>query len=345
MTNIFLNNDIQVKEEFRKIENSFNLLDLENNIDNIYENFLKDNNLKDEILTEDDNNFFESLFTNKNSNNVFINEMDLSFFKNKLEKLSDIKFIKFFKDKYKSVMNNKKQYEKEVNEAAQENVSFLIKESLTKNFNAEKSNIVSSLKKLDSKALYKSVSKVAGNSKSDLQFILKKLANTKEINIKNIAKSLLLLYFVIFVGTYLQMIIGSILITAGVSLVAANVLLIIITIVIIAPITEEVAKFISIKSDFSTTFLIVFNTFEFTKYVRSLYKTLGIKIIIMRIAAIIMHYSTSFVQSFFISKEKNKLGLFLGILIHSLWNGFAIWSGRKEIMRLMSIEQEFAEIQ
>jgi uncharacterized DUF497 family protein len=108
-----------------------------------------------------------------------------------------------------------------------------------------------------------------------------------------------------------------------------------ITAVAIAPITEEIAKFISIKRGHAGEFGFVFNALEFAQYLIQYGPMVGYaKMAVVRIFPVIMHYSTIIVEKYFNDKgEKtgnkslDKIGLVIGMAIHALWNFLAV-SGR-----------------
>lgn len=106
-------------------------------------------------------------------------------------------------------------------------------------------------------------------------------------------------------------------------------------VVILGPIIEEIAKHISIKQNNMWYFFIVFNTFEFTKYVAAM-MSFGVPFVVagfIRLLVVGMHLSTTLVQKNFIdAADKLKqpsletTGLFVGILMHFIWNSMAIMS-------------------
>jgi hypothetical protein len=104
-------------------------------------------------------------------------------------------------------------------------------------------------------------------------------------------------------------------------------------IVILGPVIEEIAKHISIKQNNMWSFFIVFNAFEFTMYVNRM-MSMGIPFVVaafIRLLVVGMHLSTTLVQKNFIDaagKLNNpsfeKIGLFVGIFMHFLWNSTAV---------------------
>ena len=107
----------------------------------------------------------------------------------------------------------------------------------------------------------------------------------------------------------------------------------ILTITIVAPVTEENAKMIAIKGGFIKEFTIVFNLFEFSGYVLRGAPIIG------RLAAVGLHLTTTTIQFLMrnteildklnIEEQNNRLkaqmtGHMIGVLIHALWNTTAI---------------------
>lgn len=93
--------------------------------------------------------------------------------------------------------------------------------------------------------------------------------------------------------------------------------------VIVAPIFEEGAKFISIKSDFTGMFFVVFNVYEFSMYVMMMISggmSVGLSIF-YRTLPLIMHFLTTAIQYICI-KEANmpKTGYAIGVGMHFIWN-------------------------
>lgn len=112
---------------------------------------------------------------------------------------------------------------------------------------------------------------------------------------------------------------------------------------IIAPIFEENAKMIAIKGGFAKEFTIVFNTYEFTSYVKSIVlqgESLGVAIV-LRTVVIGMHVTTTIIQYLKSNKQildkidspeaddnlkAQMTGHIIGVLIHSAWNSMAVVS-------------------
>lgn len=92
--------------------------------------------------------------------------------------------------------------------------------------------------------------------------------------------------------------------------------------VFIAPIVEEYSKYISIKGDYTKTFFVIFNIFEFTLYVSRFFGIISLgPLLLMRFLAVLLHLITTYVQYKFNKEEENsKTGLAAGIMIHTFWN-------------------------
>lgn len=115
---------------------------------------------------------------------------------------------------------------------------------------------------------------------------------------------------------------------------------------ILAPIVEEIAKHISIKQNNMWYFFILFNTMEFTTYVLQMMSK-GVPFqaaAFIRLLVIGMHLSTTLVQKKFIDAAKKtetpsleKIGLFVGMLMHSFWNNTGARLVIGEIQRHSSI--------
>lgn len=142
----------------------------------------------------------------------------------------------------------------------------------------------------------------------------------------NVAASAMLLFIVVAINTFLFNIIITALLLGGVS----GPMAMTIAAATVAPLVEETAKFISIKAGATKEFFMVFNVIEFMKYVIMMTLT-GIGIIpamILRLTAVIMHGSTTKIQSLFVKEfpkepKKQMIGLGIGIAIHAIWNFMA----------------------
>lgn len=130
--------------------------------------------------------------------------------------------------------------------------------------------------------------------------------------------SLLGVIIIFYINTYFV----SFLIASGYSSASASA----IGAIFCAPLTEETAKMISIKSDSKGTFFAVFNGAEFFMYfVRMM--NMGVElpiIIISRLLAVLMHWITTEVQHEEVKKGNDLTGLGKGMLIHGLWNTLAM---------------------
>jgi hypothetical protein len=141
---------------------------------------------------------------------------------------------------------------------------------------------------------------------------------------ENVAPAILTVILVFFMMTFINSILVSYLGAKG----------FILTTLVVAPIIEQTAKYISIQNGYGTEFLFFFNIAEFTDYVIKLKPILGFaKAAGLRALVVAMHYSTAIIQKVFYDKdiqqgknedEAGRSGLFIGILVHGLWNGLAV---------------------
>lgn len=112
--------------------------------------------------------------------------------------------------------------------------------------------------------------------------------------------------------------------------------------VVIAPLVEESAKRLSIIHDHPWIYTGIFAGLELLQYVISLIFAGGVlvPVLIVRLAALLMHFSTTFIQKYFKEKgeEKNKqgmennlemIGYFLAIGIHVTWNIIGLIMNKK----------------
>ena len=111
-------------------------------------------------------------------------------------------------------------------------------------------------------------------------------------------------------------------------------------VLIVAPISEEIAKFISISQKMGAEFLITFNVVEFMNYSKLFTMSKGIisiiVIILVRLFVVGMHYTTAIVQKIYQEKEKSELGLVVGMLIHFFFNMFAFLIDKPLVAFLVS---------
>lgn len=109
-----------------------------------------------------------------------------------------------------------------------------------------------------------------------------------------------------------------------------------ITAVLVAPITEEFAKQVSIKGGFTAEFAAIFNAYEITYYTTKYSLFYGVevkKMIVLRLKVALMHLTTTLIQWLtnntkivgIENKEKaSVIGNIVGILIHGCWNSLAV---------------------
>lgn len=113
-------------------------------------------------------------------------------------------------------------------------------------------------------------------------------------------------------------------------------------VVVIAPLVEESAKRLSIIHDHPWIYTGIFAGLELLQYVISLISAGGllVPVLIVRLIALLMHFSTTFIQKYFKEKgeEKNKqgmennlemIGYFLAIGIHVTWNIIGLIMNKK----------------
>lgn len=107
-----------------------------------------------------------------------------------------------------------------------------------------------------------------------------------------------------------------------------------VTSVLVAPITEEFAKQVSIKGGFTAEFAAIFNAYEITSYTIKYSPFFGVeKMIIVRLKVALMHLTTTLIQWLtnnakivgIENKEKaSVIGNIVGVLIHGCWNSLAV---------------------
>jgi hypothetical protein len=158
----------------------------------------------------------------------------------------------------------------------------------------------------------------SGNINSLRTHFIQILDEIKESSIfLQLTKSILLIYLVYILNTFL--------INSMIEFGIEPTISFIIGAIFIFPLIEETSKFFSIKQKMTGIYYFVFNFFEYSLYLCK-YLSLGampIALIISRITSMIMHAVTTGIQW----SHKNtspKLGLLLGIIVHSLWNFFAV---------------------
>jgi len=155
-----------------------------------------------------------------------------------------------------------------------------------------------------------------------------------EVNEIKIGESIVLLILVILVSSLLSnLAVAAFGIETG----------IIITTVVVAPLSEEYGKYLAIKNEADGSFLFVFNLVEFFSYLSSLFGS-PIKAILkfglVRGAAVLMHYVTTFFQKYFSYNNKTNdptlVGYGIGVFIHGLWNYMAITKWNKPLQAWIS---------
>jgi len=99
----------------------------------------------------------------------------------------------------------------------------------------------------------------------------------------------------------------------------------------IAPMIEEFGKRLAIHGKYPWLYTGIFSGLEMLGYVIGFMKMGGniLPYIILRLIAVLMHFSTTYVQKYFMDKKEQDInytdmGYFLAILIHSSWNLLAL---------------------
>lgn len=150
---------------------------------------------------------------------------------------------------------------------------------------------------------------------------------------EKIARSLFIFVIVLFLNTlFAGIFIGFLGAQVGIAVLA----------VVIAPLVEESAKRLSIIHDHPWIYTGIFAGLELLQYVISLISAGGllVPVLIVRLIALLMHFSTTFIQKYFKEKgeEKNKqgmennlemIGYFLAIGIHVTWNIIGLIMNKK----------------
>jgi tryptophan-rich sensory protein len=150
---------------------------------------------------------------------------------------------------------------------------------------------------------------------------------------EKITRSLIIFVIVLFLNTlFAGIFIGFLGAQVGIAVLA----------VVIAPLVEESAKRLSIIHDHPWIYTGIFAGLELLQYVISLISAGGllVPVLIVRLIALLMHFSTTFIQKYFKEKgeEKNKqgmennlemIGYFLAIGIHVTWNIIGLIMNKK----------------
>lgn len=152
----------------------------------------------------------------------------------------------------------------------------------------------------------------------------------KSYDITKIRSALLLFVFMYIISFMINLILVLLL---GSSM--GNIL----TIAIVGPIIEELAKQTAVKGNFIVEFQVVFNTFEIVKYTRKapVVKLGYLQLFKARLKVAAMHITTSIIQwmtnNTDITGIENKetisvIGNIIGILIHGSWNSLSLFNER-----------------
>jgi hypothetical protein len=190
--------------------------------------------------------------------------------------------------------------------------------------------------KLQSKKISKSIVKsveAKNKTKTDNIFIkaikefivnLKELTSMEKLKKESTLTAFVVLACVLFVSSVLMFVFAAMF---------GPMVGFILSAVIIAPITEEFAKYYTIKKDSGGKFLIMFNIFEFSGYIAMIltnpHSDIAVKIIQMslRVLVVFLHYSSAAIQKAFIKKGKDDTGLSIAIASHSAYNAISVVIG------------------
>ena len=95
-----------------------------------------------------------------------------------------------------------------------------------------------------------------------------------------------------------------------------------IVVIFLTPLIEETGKMISIKCNATGLYFLVFNAYEFTKWVRDLVG-IGVPLstaIILRSISVILHYVLTMIHVHYQEKGETGTGWSLAVILHMLWN-------------------------
>lgn len=221
--------------------------------------------------------------------------------KDQINKIVKGKTIKGFKSKLNNIEKELKQSKIQVHE---------VKSIITKHAK----NTIKDVKNANANVNVESNNILVNNFKAMIAEFSEKGFMDQALNLGN---SILLLLVVLIINTFFM--------TIAFQLFGFSLGMIILA-VLIAPITEEVSKYISIKRNHSGAFFIIFNAFEITTYVSQMLM-LGVSApvaIAVRLVAAFMHFFTTSIQRHYIDKKQDKIGVYLAIFIHGLWNLMAV---------------------
>ena len=140
---------------------------------------------------------------------------------------------------------------------------------------------------------------------------------------RDLSLSLTTLSFIFFVSMFLSIIVVAI----GISLGLTPKICGYIIIIFVSPLVEEYGKYISIKNNYTGTYFVVFNIFEFFGYIFNMLN-IGIHLIpaiMIRSLAVMMHAITTYIQyharkNSVNKDETSKMALLFAIIIHFFWN-------------------------
>lgn len=211
-----------------------------------------------------------------------------------------------------------KNAEGKVNKTAADITSIIKKNGITSESKKHIHNIISDLFQDIADSIDNTV--VATNPK------LKNIENQR-----NTTNALVLLTWYLIIGNLISTVLCNLMGAIGSILV----------IVVVAPVMEEACKAIAVKGGFDKEYNLVFNTFEFTKYVsKGAY-------IMPRLVVVGMHTLTTAINKLFSTEEfRKKFGIsddkdakdkctfaayIIGLFIHTSWNSAALYRAFKII--------------
>lgn len=149
-----------------------------------------------------------------------------------------------------------------------------------------------------------------------------KIKNKDDHSVASVAggilKSIGLLAAVLFVGTYLE---GLAFAITGSETIAG-----IIGTVLIAPLTEELSKVISVKNNFTWEYFTIFNILEFTGYVFGMIAEgmNPLAAIITRMICVGGHLAYTLIHVEANKRGDSEGGFKLAFTLHALWNGLSV---------------------
>lgn len=118
-----------------------------------------------------------------------------------------------------------------------------------------------------------------------------------------------------------------------------QIIAVVVSTIIVSPIVEELAKFIALKNNMGSEFLLAFNVFEFTGYVMMM-SQMGLNIIgsiIIRLITVFMHYNTAQTIKKGIEINQEGMGLQLAMAMHAIYNAVSMVFNSKVVELLGAV--------